>query len=129
MLYFIEYVLSGWIYLLYCLFCIICALACLGYINEIEEKRELLIFKKRKELLASQETSIQEQSEYKTENLEANNIFNAIEKEEVKKDMKQNMFQVDETPIINQVDESDPAIIVNKTSDGYIVFDEKENKE
>ena len=49
MLYFIEYVLSGWIYLLYCLFCIICALACLGYINEIEEKRELLIFKKRNE--------------------------------------------------------------------------------
>ena len=129
MLYFIEYVLSGWIYLLYCLFCIICALACLGYINEIEEKRELLIFQKRKELLASQETSIQEQSEYKTENLEANNIFNAIEKEEVKKVMKQNMFQVDETPIINQVDESDPANIVNKTSDGYIVFDEKENKE
>lgn len=43
--------------------------------------------------------------------------------------MKQNMFQVDETPIINQVDESDPANIVNKTSDGYIVFDEKENKE
>ena len=128
MLYFIEYVLSGWIYLLYCLFCIICALACLGYINEIEEKRELLIFKKRKELLASQETSIQEQSEYKTENLEANNIFNAIEKEEVKKDMKQNMFQVDETPIINQLDENDPSNIVNKTSDGYIVFDEKEIK-
>ena len=53
MLYFIEYVLSGWIYLLYCLFCIICALACLGYINEVEEKRELLIFKKRIELLAN----------------------------------------------------------------------------
>lgn len=129
MLYFIEYVLSGWIYLLYCLFCIICALACLGYINEIEEKRELLIFKKRKELLANKERVVQEESEYKTENLQANNIFNAIEKEEVKKDMKQNMFQVDETPIINQLDETDPNNIVNKTSDGYIVFDEKENKE
>ena len=128
MLYFIEYVLSGWIYLLYCLFCIICALACLGYINEIEEKRELLIFKKRKELLANQERVVQEESEYKTENLQANNIFNAIEKEEVKKDMKQNMFQVDETPIINQLDENDPSNIVNKTSDGYIVFDEKEIK-
>lgn len=129
MLYFIEYVLSGWIYLLYCLFCIICALACLGYINEIEEKRELLIFKKRKELLANQERVVQEESEYKTENLQANNIFNAIEKEEVKKDMKQNMFQIDETPIINQIDETDPNNIVNKTSDGYIVFDEKEIKE
>ena len=129
MLYFIEYVLSGWIYLLYCLFCIICGLACLGYINEIEEKRELLIFKKRKELLANQERVVQEESEYKTENLQANNIFNAIEKEEVKKDMKQNMFQVDETPIINQLDETDPNNIVNKTSDGYIVFDEKEIKE
>ena len=129
MLYFIEYVLSGWIYLLYCLFCIICALACLGYINEIEEKRELLIFKKRKELLANQERVVQEESEYKTENLQANNIFNAIEKEEVEKDMKQNMFQIDETPIINQIDEIDPNNIVNKTSDGYIVFDEKEIKE
>lgn len=129
MLYFIEYVLSGWIYLLYCLFCIICALACLGYINEIEEKRELLIFKKRKELLANQNSNIETKVEYKTENLEANNIFASMEKEEVKKDMKQNMFQVDETPIINQLDENDPSNIVNKTSDGYIVFDEKEIKE
>jgi hypothetical protein len=128
MLYFIEYVLSGWIYLLYCLFCIICALACLGYINEIEEKRELLIFKKRKELLANQNSNIETKVEYKTENLEANNIFASMEKEEVKKDMKQNMFQVDETPIINQLDENDPSNIVNKTSDGYIVFDEKEIK-
>ena len=128
MLYFIEYVLSGWIYLLYCLFCIICALACLGYINEIEEKRELLIFKKRKELLANQNSNIEAKVEYKTENLEANNIFASMEKEEVKKDMKQNMFQVDETPIINQLDENDPSNIVNKTSDGYIVFDEKEIK-
>ena len=128
MLYFIEYVLSGWIYLLYCLFCIICALACLGYINEIEEKRELLIFKKRKELLANQNSNIETKIEYKTENLEANNIFASMEKEEVKKDMKQNMFQVDETPIINQLDENDPSNIVNKTSDGYIVFDEKEIK-
>ena len=128
MLYFIEYVLSGWIYLLYCLFCIICALACLGYINEIEEKRELLIFKKRKELLANQNSNIETKVEYKTENLEANNIFASMEKEEVKKDMKQNMFQVDETPIINQLDENDPSNIVNKTSDGYIVFDEKEMK-
>ena len=129
MLYFIEYVLSGWIYLLYCLFCIICALACLGYINEIEEKRELLIFKKRKELLANQNSNIETKVEYKTENLEANNIFASMEKEEVKKDMKQNMFQVDETPVINQLDENDPSNIVNKTSDGYIVFDEKEIKE
>ena len=129
MLYFIEYVLSGWIYLLYCLFCIICALACLGYINEIEEKRELLIFKKRKELLANQNSNIEAKVEYKTENLEANNIFASMEKEEVKKDMKQNMFQVDETPVINQLDENDPSNIVNKTSDGYIVFDEKEIKE
>ena len=128
MLYFIEYVLSGWIYLLYCLFCIICALACLGYINEIEEKRELLIFKKRKEVLANQNSNIETKVEYKTENLEANNIFASMEKEEVKKDMKQNMFQVDETPIINQLDENDPSNIVNKTSDGYIVFDEKEIK-
>ena len=128
MLYFIEYVLSGWIYLLYCLFCVICALACLGYINEIEEKRELLIFKKRKELLANQNSNIEAKVEYKTENLEANNIFASMEKEEVKKDMKQNMFQVDETPIINQLDENDPSNIVNKTSDGYIVFDEKEIK-
>ena len=128
MLYFIEYVLSGWIYLLYCLFCVICALACLGYINEIEEKRELLIFKKRKELLANQNSNIETKVEYKTENLEANNIFASMEKEEVKKDMKQNMFQVDETPIINQLDENDPSNIVNKTSDGYIVFDEKEIK-
>ena len=128
MLYFIEYVLSGWIYLLYCLFCIICALACLGYINEIEEKRELLIFKKRKELLANQNNNIETKVEYKTEKLEANNIFASMEKEEVKKDMKQNMFQVDETPIINQLDENDPSNIVNKTSDGYIVFDEKEIK-
>ena len=128
MLYFIEYVLSGWIYLLYCLFCIICALACLGYINEIEEKRELLIFNKRKELLANQNSNIETKVEYKTENLEANNIFASMEKEEVKKDMKQNMFQVDETPIINQLDENDPSNIVNKTSDGYIVFDEKEIK-
>lgn len=128
MLYFIEYVLSGWIYLLYCLFCIICALACLGYINEIEEKRELLIFKKRKELLANQNSNIETKVEYKTENLEANNIFASMEKAEVKKDMKQNMFQVDETPIINQLDENDPSNIVNKTSDGYIVFDEKEIK-
>ena len=128
MLYFIEYVLSGWIYLLYCLFCIICELACLGYINEIEEKRELLIFKKRKELLANQNSNIETKVEYKTENLEANNIFASMEKEEVKKDMKQNMFQVDETPIINQLDENDPSNIVNKTSDGYIVFDEKEIK-
>lgn len=128
MLYFIEYVLSGWIYLLYCLFCIICALACLGYINEIEEKRELLIFKKRKELLANQNSNIETKVEYKTENLEANNIFASMQKEEVKKDMKQNMFQVDETPIINQLDENDPSNIVNKTSDGYIVFDEKEIK-
>lgn len=128
MLYFIEYVLSGWIYLLYCLFCIICALACLGYINEIEEKRELLIFKKRKELLANQNSNIETKIEYKTENLEANNIFASMEKEEVKKDMKQNMFQVDETPVINQLDENDPSNIVNKTSDGYIVFDEKEIK-
>jgi hypothetical protein len=128
MLYFIEYVLSGWIYLLYCLFCIICALACLGYINEIEEKRELLIFKKRKELLANQNSNIEAKVEYKTENLEANNIFASMEKEEVKKDMKQNMFQVDETPVINQLDENDPSNIVNKTSDGYIVFDEKEIK-
>jgi hypothetical protein len=128
MLYFIEYVLSGWIYLLYCLFCIICALACLGYINEIEEKRELLIFKKRKELLANQNSNIETKVEYKTENLEANNIFASMEKEEVKKDMKQNMFQVDETPVINQLDENDPSNIVNKTSDGYIVFDEKEIK-
>ena len=51
-----------------------------------------------------------------------------MEKEEVKKDMKQNMFQVDETPVINQLDENDPSNIVNKTSDGYIVFDEKEIK-
>ena len=129
MLYFIEYVLSGWIYLLYCLFCIICALACLGYINEIEEKRELLIFKKRKELLANQNSNIETKIEYKTENLEANNIFASMEKEEVKKDMKQNMFQVDETPVINQLDENDPSNIVNKTSDGYIVFDEKEIKQ
>ena len=129
MLYFIEYVLSGWIYLLYCLFCIICALACLGYINEIEEKRELFIFKKRKELLANQNSNIEAKVEYKTENLEANNIFASMEKEEVKKDMKQNMFQVDETPVINQLDENDPSNIVNKTSDGYIVFDEKEIKE
>lgn len=128
MLYFIEYVLSGWIYLLYCLFCIICALACLGYINEIEEKRELLIFKKRKELLANQNSNIETKVEYKTENLETNNIFASMEKEEVKKDMKQNMFQVDETPVINQLDENDPSNIVNKTSDGYIVFDEKEIK-
>ena len=128
MLYFIEYVLSGWIYLLYCLFCIICELACLGYINEIEEKRELLIFKKRKELLANQNSNIETKVEYKTENLEANNIFASMEKEEVKKDMKQNMFQVDETPVINQLDENDPSNIVNKTSDGYIVFDEKEIK-
>ena len=128
MLYFIEYVLSGWIYLLYCLFCVICALACLGYINEIEEKRELLIFKKRKELLANQNSNIETKVEYKTENLEANNIFASMEKEEVKKDMKQNMFQVDETPVINQLDENDPSNIVNKTSDGYIVFDEKEIK-
>ena len=128
MLYFIEYVLSGWIYLLYCLFCIICALACLGYINEIEEKRELLIFKKRKELLANQNSNIETKIEYKTENLEANNIFASMEKEEVKKDMKQNMFQVDETPVINQLDVNDPSNIVNKTSDGYIVFDEKEIK-
>lgn len=128
MLYFIEYVLSGWIYLLYCLFCIICALACLGYINEIEEKRELLIFKKRKELLANQNSNIETKVEYKTENLEANNIFASMEKEAVKKDMKQNMFQVDETPVINQLDENDPSNIVNKTSDGYIVFDEKEIK-
>ena len=128
MLYFIEYVLSGWIYLLYCLFCIICALACLGYINEIEEKRELLIFKKRKELLANQNSNIETKVEYKTENLEANNIFASMEKEEVKKDMKQNMVQVDETPVINQLDENDPSNIVNKTSDGYIVFDEKEIK-
>ena len=128
MLYFIEYVFSGWIYLLYCLFCIICALACLGYINEIEEKRELLIFKKRKELLANQNSNIEAKVEYKTENLEANNIFASMEKEEVKKDMKQNMFQVDETPVINQLDENDPSNIVNKTSDGYIVFDEKEIK-
>ena len=128
MLYFIEYVLSGWIYLLYCLFCIICALACLGYINEIEEKRELLIFKKRKELLANQNSNIEAKVEYKTENLEANNIFASMEKEEVKKDMKQNMFQVDETPVINQLDVNDPSNIVNKTSDGYIVFDEKEIK-
>lgn len=128
MLYFIEYVLSGWIYLLYCLFCIICALACLGYINEIEEKRELLIFKKRKELLANQNSNIETKVEYKTENLEANNIFASMEKEEVKKDMKQNMFQVDETPVINQLDENNPSNIVNKTSDGYIVFDEKEIK-
>ena len=106
MLYFIEYVLSGWIYLLYCLFCIICALACLGYINEIEEKRELLIFKKRKELLASQETSIQEQSEYKTENLEANNIFNAIEKEEVKKD-NENILQNKKVNETKEIDEED----------------------
>lgn len=129
MLYFIEYVLSGWIYLLYCLFCIICALACLGYINEIEEKRELLIFKKRKELLANQNSNIETKIEYKTENLEANNIFASMEKEEVKKDMKQNMFQVDETPVINQLDVNDPSNIVNKTSDGYIVFDEKEIKQ
>ena len=128
MLYFIEYVLSGWIYLLYCLFCVICALACLGYINEIEEKRELLIFKKRKELLANQNSNIETKIEYKTENLEANNIFASMEKEEVKKDMKQNMFQVDETPVINQLDVNDPSNIVNKTSDGYIVFDEKEIK-
>ena len=128
MLYFIEYVLSGWIYLLYCLFCIICALACLGYINEIEEKRELLIFKKRKELLANQNSNIETKVEYKTENLESNNICASMEKEEVKKDMKQNMFQVDETPVINQLDENDPSNIVNKTSDGYIVFDEKEIK-
>ena len=129
MLYFIEYVLSGWIYLLYCLFCIICALACLGYINEIEEKRELLIFKKRKELLANQNSNIETKIEYKTENLEANNIFASMEKEEAKKNMKQNMFQVDETPVINQLDENDPSNIVNKTSDGYIVFDEKEIKQ
>ena len=129
MLYFIEYVLSGWIYLLYCLFCVICALACLGYINEIEEKRELLIFKKRKELLANKDVSLEEKAEYKTENLEANNIFASIEKKEEIKDMKQNMFQVDETPIINQLDENDPSNIFNKTSDGYIVFDEKEIKE
>ena len=129
MLYFIEYVLSGWIYLLYCLFCVICALACLGYINEIEEKRELLIFKKRKELLANKDVSLEEKAEYKTENLEANNIFASIEKKEEIKDMKQNMFQVDETPIINQLNENDPSNIVNKTSDGYIVFDEKEIKE
>lgn len=129
MLYFIEYVLSGWIYLLYCLFCVICALACLGYINEIEEKRELLIFKKRKELLANKDVGLEEKAEYKTENLEANNIFASIEKKEEIKDMKQNMFQVDETPIINQLDENDPSNIVNKTSDGYIVFDEKEIKE
>ena len=128
MLYFIEYVLSGWLYLLYCLFCVICALACLGYINEIEEKRELLIFKKRKELLANKDVGLEE-VEYKTENLEANNIFASIEKKEEIKDMKQNMFQVDETPIINQLDENDPSNIVNKTSDGYIVFDEKEIKE
>lgn len=129
MLYFIEYVLSGWIYLLYCLFFIMCALACLGYINEIEEKRELLIFKKRKELLANKEKINQEQNEFKTENIQHNNIFDVIEKEEVKKEMKQNMFQIDETPIINQIDENDPSNIVNKTSDGYIVFDDKEIKE
>ena len=79
-------------------------------------------------LCINQNSNIETKVENKTENLEANNIFASMEKEEVKKDMKQNMFQVDETPIINQLDENDPSNIVNKTSDGYIVFDEKEIK-